>query len=141
MRALWLATLMMIVAAGCRLGSRTPARERVRRYDLAPQSGYLAEGPTVTPDYAVPPPSGEAEARFDEATYRATIQRDLVRINGLLDQNDRLREELAAAQAAFEAARGEIEKLGEKIAALEAARELARARIVRAEERTRDKEE
>jgi len=141
MRAVWLAILMMIVASGCRLGSKTPARDRVRRYDMVPQSGYLAEGPTVTPDYAAPPPSGEAEARFDEATYRATIQRDLMRINGLLDDNDRMRQELAAAQAALVTALGEIEKLGEKITALEAARELARARAVSAEAHTRDKEE
>ena len=126
----FLAAGALIAAAGCQLGSRQPPREQVRPYDLVPQSGYLTDGSTVSPDYAAPLPAGEAgeDARFDEAAYRAAIQKDLVRIDALLTDNERLRQELAVAQAALDDARDEIEQLRETMSGLE-------AKLARAEER------
>ena len=132
----------LTLAIGCQLGSRQPPREQVRSYDLVPQSGYLADGSTVTPDYAAPPAVGEAgdEARFDEAAYRAAIQKDLVRINALLTENERLRQELASAQAALNDARDEIDLLCESVTALEAKLALAEERAARRAQRVKDSE-
>jgi chromosome segregation ATPase len=123
MRAGWLgAAIVLTVTAcamsGCELGSRRPSRDEVRPYDLVPQSGYLAEGPTDAADYAVPA-SAETSDEFDEAAYRAAIQKDLVRINALLTENERLRQELAATTIALTDARADIDTLGRRIAALE----------------------
>jgi BMFP domain-containing protein YqiC len=135
MRASWVAVLTVLVGvgaigAGCELASRRPSRDEVRSYDLAPQSGYLADGPTDAADYAVPtsPEAGEA---FDEATYRAAIQKDLARINALLTENERLRQELAAVQSALTEARGEMDTLRGRIAALEEKLARAEARAAR----------
>ena len=123
----------LVVAAGCHVGSRQPPREQVRPYDLVPQSGYLTDGSTVAPDYAAPQPSNEAgdELQFDEAAYRAAIQKDLVRINALLTENERLRQELAVSQATLDDARDEIEQLRETVSALEAKLALAEERAAR----------
>jgi chromosome segregation ATPase len=107
--------VLLVVAAGCQIGTRRPLREQTRPYDLVPQSGYLADGPTVAADYAVPAPTETSEAAFDEATYRAAIQKDLVRINALLTENERLRQELAATTAALEEATDNIEQLMRRI--------------------------
>jgi septal ring factor EnvC (AmiA/AmiB activator) len=127
MRTAWVVVLLA-AAMGCQLGTRKPVREQTRPYDLAPQSGYLAEGSTVNADYAAPAESKDKEARFDEASYRAAIQKDLVRINALMAENDRLRQELAATTLTLEAARDEVNALRETIARLE-------AKLARAEER------
>jgi len=123
MRASWLAAAVVLAAvtvatAGCELTSRRPSRDEVRPYDLVPQSGYLAEGPTDAADYAVPA-SPETTDEFDEAAYRAAIQKDLARINALLTENERLRQELAATQSALAAAHDDIDTLRGQIAALE----------------------
>jgi hypothetical protein len=131
MRIVWAVAVILVVACGCELGTRTPAREQVRPYDLAPQSGYLAEGPTVSPDYAVPAATEGAEPTYDEAAYRAAIQKDLLRINELMTDNDRLRQELAAATSALDEANGQIERLRETVAALEEKLERAEARAAR----------
>jgi hypothetical protein len=133
-----LVTGALAAATGCELGSRQPPREQVRPYDLAPQSGYLTDGSTVAADYAVPVPGDEAgsDAQFDEAAYRAAIQKDLLRINALLTENERLRQELAVAQAALEDARDEIEQLDEAVTALEAKLERAEERAARRARRT-----
>jgi hypothetical protein len=131
MRIVWAVAAILVVACGCELGTRTPAREQVQPYDLAPQSGYLAEGPTVSPDYAVPAAAEGGEAEYDEAAYRAAIQKDLARINGLMTDNDQLRQELAAAKSALDGANGEIEQLRETVAALKAKLERAEARAAR----------
>jgi septal ring factor EnvC (AmiA/AmiB activator) len=125
--------VLLVVAAGCELGTRRPMREQTRPYDLVPQSGYLADGPTVAPDYAVPAPSDDAEAAFDEAAYRAAIQKDLVRINALLTENDRLRQELATTTAALNEARDDIERLSTRIVELSEQLERAEARAARRE--------
>lgn len=128
----------LAAALGCQVGSRQPPREQVRPYDLVPQSGYLTDGSTVAADYAVPAPGDEAggDARFDEAAYRAAIQKDLVRINALLAENERLRQELAVAQGALDDARDEIEQLGETVTELEAKLALAEERAARRARRT-----
>ena len=132
----------LVMAAGCQIGSRQPPREQVRPYDLVPQSGYLTDGSTVAPDYAapLPPDAGDEEPRFDEAAYRAAIQKDLVRINVLLSENERLRQELAVAQAALNEARDEIEQLRETVAGLEAKLVLAEERAARRAGRAKDGE-
>ncbi|MBN1917967.1 MAG: hypothetical protein JW889_08675 [Verrucomicrobia bacterium] len=129
MRTSWLVvvvvlTALTVVTAGCELGSRRPSRDEVRPYDLVPQSGYLAEGPTDGADYAVPA-STETSDEFDEAAYRAAIQKDLVRINMLLTENERLRRELAATQSALTQEHDDNDALRERIAALE--KQLAKA--------------
>jgi len=134
MRVVCLVAVILVAVSGCRLGSRTPAREKVRSYDLAPQSGYLAEGPTVSPDYAAPA-SDQDYAGYDEAAYRAAIQRDLVRINGLMADNDQLRQDLAASQATLNEARDAIQELQKKITTLEARVERAESRAERRVER------
>jgi chromosome segregation ATPase len=131
MRGTSVVVLLLAGAMGCQLGTRTPPREQTRPYDLVPQSGYLAEGPTVSPDYAAPTGPNGDEAAFDEAAYRAAIQKDLVRINALLTENDRLRQELAATTLALEAARDEVSALRETITKLEAKLARAEARASR----------
>ncbi len=128
-----LVTGLLVVAVGCQLGSRRPPREQVRPYDLAPQSGYLTDGSTVAPDYAASgtPDEGDGEPRFDEVAYRAAIQKDLLRINALLTENERLRQELAVAQAALNEACDEIEQLRETVAGLEAKLVVAEKRAAR----------
>jgi len=130
MRAAWVGIAVLVMATGCQWGTRTPPREQTQPYDLVPQSGYLADGPTVSPEYA-PGPSAEGEVEYDQAAYRETIRKDLVRINALLTENDRLRQELAVAQATLAHAHDEIENLLGKIAELEAALERAEARTAR----------
>jgi hypothetical protein len=127
MRTAWIVVLL-VVAMGCQFGTRRPTREQTRPYDLAPQSGYLADGPTVHPDYAAPTELEDEDARFNEASYRAAIQKDLVRIDALMTENDRLRQELAATTLDLEATRDEVCALRETIARLE-------AKLTRAEER------
>jgi len=129
-------TASACATAGCQLGTRQPVREQTRPYDLVPQSGYLVNGPTVSPDYAAPAPSDE-NAEYDRATYRAAIQKDLLRINTLLTENDRLRQELAATIMALNEAHDEIERLGKTISALDAKLERAEARAARRTKRER----
>ncbi len=136
MRAAWIVVGMLIAAMlvammGCRFGTRTPTREQTRPYDLVPQSGYLADGPTVSPDYAAPPASEDDDSGTNEAAYRAAIQKDLVRINVLLTENERLRQELAATKLMLDEARDEIEKLRKAITTLEAKLERVKARAKR----------
>jgi len=139
MRATWLGVAVLMTTIGCQWGTRTPPRDQTRPYDLVPQSGYLAEGPTVSPEYAPAPPA-EGEVEYDEAAYREAIRKDLVRINALLSENDRLRQELAVAQASLAGARDQVENLLGKIAELEAALERAEARAARRANPDRDDE-
>ena len=127
MRAAWVGIAVLVMATGCQWGTRTPPREQTQPYDLVPQSGYLADGPTVSPEYA-PGPSAEGEVEYDQAAYRETIRKDLVRINALLTENDRLRQELAITRTDLVGARDEIKNLLGKISELEAALERAEAR-------------
>jgi len=130
MRVAWGVVAILVVAVGCQWGRRTPPREQERPYDLVPQSGYLAEGTTVSPEYA-PMPSEDDGVEYDEAAYREAIRKDLVRINALLTENDRLRQELVVATVSLNEARDEIERLRERVAALEAELEQALARAER----------
>ena len=110
--------VLLVVAAGCQIGTRRPLRDQARPYDLVPQSGYLADGPTVAADYAVPAPMD-------------TSQKDLVRINALLTENNRLRQELAATTAALHEANDGIEQLTQRVVELDEKLERAEARAAR----------
>jgi len=131
MRAAWIGVAILVAASGCGLGTQTPPRDQVRPYDLVPQSGYLAEGPTVRADYEAPSAAdGDGveydevvydEVVYDETAYRAAIRKDLARIGALLAENEELRQELAVAKTALNEARDEIEVLRRDIARLERA--------------------